>query len=86
MKKYIANSIVVVGMIGTLNSCSGLRMSSGRPQYYIDPVCNMKVAKGDSFDFKFKDSVYHFDSYNCRETFKMNPEKFIGNKCNAAVK
>ncbi len=46
-----------------------------------DPVCGMKVNKSESYDLKYKGQNYYFDSYECKETFKMNPEKFIKNKC-----
>jgi len=47
----------------------------------IDPVCGVKVNKTESYDLKYKGVNYYFDSYECRETFKMNPEKFVKNKC-----
>ncbi len=46
-----------------------------------DPVCGMKVNKAESYNLKYKEQNYYFDSYECKETFKMNPEKFIKNKC-----
>lgn len=47
----------------------------------IDPICGMIVNKSESYDQKYKGKVYYFDSYECRETFKMNPDKFVKNKC-----
>jgi len=46
-----------------------------------DPVCGTKVNKSESYDLKYKGQTYYFDSYECRETFKMNAEKFVKNKC-----
>lgn len=46
-----------------------------------DLVCGMKVNKEESYDLKFKGQNYYFDSYECRETFKSNPEKFVKNLC-----
>ena len=46
-----------------------------------DPVCGMKVNKAESYDLKYKGQNYYFDSYECRETFKSNPEKFVKNIC-----
>jgi YHS domain-containing protein len=57
-----------------LKSCTPDRTS-------IDPVCGMKVNKDESYDMKYKEKNYHFDSYECRETFKMNPEKFLKGFC-----
>ncbi|HWY11319.1 MAG TPA: YHS domain-containing protein [Bacteroidia bacterium] len=46
-----------------------------------DLVCGMKVSKAESYDLKYKGRNYYFDSYECKETFKMNPEKFLKNNC-----
>ncbi len=47
----------------------------------IDLVCGVKVNLAESYDLKHAGKVYHFHSVNCKEAFKMNPEKFIKNKC-----
>ena len=47
----------------------------------IDPVCGMKVNKEESYDWKYKMKSHYFDTYECRETFKTNPEKFLKNLC-----
>ncbi len=50
--------------------------------YVIDPVCGMKVNKAEVlYDWKYEGTKYYFDSYSCQETFKMNPKKFLENKC-----
>jgi len=46
-----------------------------------DPVCGMEVNKEKSYDMNYKGKTYYFDSYECKETFKMNPEKFVKNAC-----
>jgi YHS domain-containing protein len=66
-----------------LNKCDSVKKNATSSDYYIDPVCNMKVGKDDSFDYKFKGETYHFDSYDCKKVFEMNPEKFIKNKCDS---
>lgn len=48
-----------------------------------DPICGMKVNKSESYDLKYNGKNYYFDSYECKETFKMNPDKFVKNKCAA---
>jgi YHS domain-containing protein len=45
------------------------------------PVCGMKINMNTSFDWKYKDTKYYFDTYNCKTTFKMDPQKFINNVC-----
>ncbi|MFI5141729.1 MAG: YHS domain-containing protein [Bacteroidia bacterium] len=47
----------------------------------IDPVCGMKVNKEESYDWKYKEKMHYFDTYECRETFKTNPDKFLKNIC-----
>lgn len=47
----------------------------------IDLVCGKKVKIEESYDFKYAKRVHHFHSYECREAFKMNPEKFMKNIC-----
>lgn len=50
-------------------------------QSNIDLVCGLKVDLSESYDFKYNGKIYYFHSYDCRESFKMNPKKFIDNKC-----
>ena len=47
----------------------------------LDPVCGLKVDLSESFDWKYNGKIYYFHSKDCRESFKMNPKKFIDNKC-----
>ena len=51
------------------------------PVYVVDPVCGKKVDKTEAYEWKYNDTKYYFETYNCKETFKMNPEKFLKNKC-----
>lgn len=59
-----------------LSSCSTFK-SSPTPEYVIDPVCDMKIDKSVAYTYKYKGVSYFFDSKNCKEAFKMNPEKFL---------
>ncbi len=65
----------------TLPSCSIFTVSQKPPVYVIDFVCGMKVKKTEAFEWKHKGTKYYFDTYNCKESFKMNPDKFIVNNC-----
>ena len=47
----------------------------------IDPVCGMKTDQSESFDWTYEGKKYSFDSYECKEAFKMNPTKYLENKC-----
>jgi YHS domain-containing protein len=42
-----------------------------------DPVCGMKVVKGDAYTRKYEGKIYYFESYNCKQLFIMTPEKYV---------
>lgn len=46
-----------------------------------DIVCGKKVDLSESFDYKYSGKVYHFHTNDCKQAFKMNPEKFIKEQC-----
>ena len=71
---------LIVGMI-ILQSCSFLFYPEKSPVYATDLVCGMKVNKADAYVWRYNGNKYYFDNYNCKQTFKMNPEKFLNNKC-----
>lgn len=70
---------VTCGMFILMVMSCNVFKSNHTPQYSVDPVCNMKVDKSEAYTYKYKGIEYFFDSKNCKETFKMNPEKFIKN-------
>ena len=37
----------------------------------------------EAFLYKYKGKDYFFDSYDCKQAFKMNPDKFINNMCHS---
>ena len=47
----------------------------------VDLVCGMTVNMEESYQSKFKDKIYYFDSYVCKKNFKKNPEKYLKNIC-----
>ena len=55
------------------------KMSNATPEYSTDLVCDMKVDKLHAYTYKYQGVEYFFDNKNCKEAFKMNPEKFIKN-------
>ena len=67
-------------MISMVESCA-VFMGHSAPIMVIDLVCGMKVDKSEAYEWKCDGVKYYFDTYNCKETFKMNPEKFLKNKC-----
>jgi len=74
------NRVIILAQIFILVSLSSCMMFRNSPKVYvIDPVCGMKVDKNEAFIWKHDSVTYYFDTYNCKETFKMNPKKYIGN-------
>ena len=50
-------------------------------QVTIDPVCGMKVNLAESYDYKYNGKKYSFDTQDCKNVFKINPEKYIQQSC-----
>lgn len=43
-----------------------------------DPVCKMKVdERSPVATSKYKDKTYYFCTYECKEEFDLNPEKYL---------
>ena len=80
-KQIIRLSAIVLLLANLLTSCTVFQSSSKKPQYVTDIVCGMKVDKAEAYIYKYNGNKYYFDNYNCKEAFKMNPEKFLQNKC-----
>ncbi len=74
---FTGTKLAVIALI--LPSCS-IFDHENTPQYAVDLVCGMKVDKREAFDGRYEGKKYYFDSYNCKQSFQMNPEKFINNK------
>lgn len=74
--KYISLLAVVV-----LTSCKIFSTSQQIHEYAADLVCGMKVDVTEAYEWKYKGEKYYFDTYNCKEAFKMNPEKFLTKNC-----
>lgn len=62
--------------LAVLTSCGAFKDGKS-PKYAIDPVCGMKADLSEAYSCKYKGVKYFFDSYHCKETFKMNPAKFV---------
>ena len=80
-KQTIGVNGIALVMAGMLGSCTVINSSQSAPEYMIDPVCGMKVDKAEAYTSKYKDNKYYFDNYNCKQSFKMNPEKFLQTNC-----
>ncbi len=47
-----------------------------------DPVCNVKISKKRAHRYQLNGKTYYFDSAACRQTFKDNPQNFVGKRIN----
>lgn len=81
IKKTINRFNILWAVIFALSSCTVFKTSSAPPEYAIDLVCGMQVNKSEAYIYQYNDKKYYFDNYNCKQTFKMNPKKFLENKC-----
>lgn len=78
-KLYRRINILIISILFT--SCSVLSYQEKTSEFVDDLVCGMKVNKSEAYEWKYKGNKYFFDNYNCKEAFKMNPERFINNPC-----
>lgn len=77
--KTLQKIATVIVLFTLLSSCSTLKNNSVK-ESRIDPVCGMTVDKSDAYHYKYEGKKYYFDKYECKQTFIMNPKKFIDNK------
>jgi voltage-gated potassium channel len=69
----------LVGADGIVNCHEmGAKLMVGRARHVtIDPVCGQEISAPDAkFDYKYQDGTYHFCSKECRDAFKLNPDRF----------
>jgi YHS domain-containing protein len=75
--------VLVSGLSLYLFAACGIPKAATGSIPVTDPVCNMKINDvSEAYSWKYKGKAYYFDSNTCKQTFKMNPEKFINNSCN----
>ena len=87
MKTYFKKHLTVVFITSAILFTSGCTvLKTEQPTVINCLVCGMKVDKAEAYTYKYKDTKYYFDNYNCKQTFKMNPEKFINNPCEKKIK
>jgi len=56
-------------------------ITSNTIHHFVDPVCQMKVAKGSKVPFfVFQSETYHFCADSCRNAFVANPQKYVKSK------
>ena len=81
MKNKIFIGIAALAGLFISQSFTSNYQDEKKQETYTDLVCGMKVAANEAFSVKYKDKKYYFDSYNCKQSFEMNPEKFINKAC-----
>ena len=79
MKSHLLKLAIAGLALTTLPAYTSLKNSP--PEYAVDLVCNMKVQISEAYKYKYEGKKYYFDSYTCKQSFKMNPKKFINNQC-----
>ena len=67
-----------IALVAMITSCAAQKGNSTSDNK-TDPVCGMKVTKSNAYHYKYEGTTYYFDKYECKETFKMTPIKYIGN-------
>ncbi|HEY6160399.1 MAG TPA: YHS domain-containing protein [Bacteroidia bacterium] len=81
MKKRVA-IFFLVSLTGIWQSCAIFLYQEKKGDFAVDPVCEMKVDKSEAYTYTFNGTEYYFDNYNCKQAFRMNPGKYLENKCN----
>lgn len=77
----ISLSAIMLYVIASVSSCKVSKGNASSEELMSDLVCGMKVSKSEAYIWEYEGKKYYFDSYNCKETFIMNPKKYIENKC-----
>ena len=55
-----------------------MKKTGSKSKALIDPVCLMKLdLLNNDLSYLYKNRIYYFCADGCRQTFKMNPEKFM---------
>ncbi len=47
------------------------------PGMQMDPVCGKQVGKENNFTYEYQENIYYFDTEQCLEVFKSNPDHFL---------
>lgn len=75
--KTLLMCLTVPALSFTHYGCSASKTQTGASPTEKDLVCGMQVSKSEAFKYEYEGKKYYFDSYNCKEAFKMTPKKFI---------
>lgn len=83
MKKHFYTLSLAIALLVIFSSCSVFSHQAQEQDKgeLVDPVCGMSVKVADAYSYKYKGKKYYFDNYSCKQSFKMNPEKFINKVC-----
>jgi YHS domain-containing protein len=79
MKAKVYKIIFFVTILMIFVSCAASKLSGN--EIVTDSVCGMKVNKFESYVWKYSGTKYYFESFDCREIFKLKPQYYIDKKC-----
>lgn len=79
MKAKVYKITFFVTILMIFVSCAATKPSGN--DIVTDFVCGMKVNKFESYVWKYAGTKYYFESFDCREIFKLNPQNYIDKKC-----
>ncbi|HCX20616.1 MAG: hypothetical protein CMB80_17010 [Flammeovirgaceae bacterium] len=83
MKQSKRISTVIILTI-LLSSCMPLmHMSNTNSDQVIDPVCNQVINTNVWLSAEYQNTIYHFDSEECRQAFLANPGSFVNQQSNS---
>ncbi len=81
MKKISSKFLIIVLVFASISSCKTAKVrETSQPAAAICPVCKMSVNTSEGYIYKYNGATYYFDKIDCKNTFKMTPDQFIGKK------
>jgi len=80
MKKICVNFLAISIILVSVASCKTMRSEAAAPATAVCPVCKMKVNTTEGYSDAYNGKTYYFDNVDCKKSFKMNPDQFIGTK------
>lgn len=96
MRKLAVKTLFFIGVALLLSSCmmmgpghmvGGHQMTTGQnnPQGYYDLVCgNHLDTIQNELSWQYRGEIYYFDSRECMNSFKDNPEGYLSNRTSPA--
>jgi YHS domain-containing protein len=77
-RKLIVLFLAVMMLI--INSSCMVNRKHMTSKIHTDPVCENSTGANQELQYPYNDVVYYFDSEECLQVFKKNPERFSADK------